>query len=177
LTFAPDGNTLASASADAMVRLWHAPPLPVLREPAEAPSLPPVETIRSHLLERQGTARATLASEGNVHRVEVTAVDGTDFHVTLCQVFDDLQDEEIYTIRFRAKAISPRRMRLRGEIAEPDWHCIGLEEEVPLTDVWQDYQYQFQAKNLTLWTKINFLLGDRTGPVWIADFTLTKDAN
>ena len=47
LAFTPDGNTLATASSDTTVRLWHAPPLAdVLREPAEAPSLPPLETIR-----------------------------------------------------------------------------------------------------------------------------------
>jgi hypothetical protein len=178
VAFSPDGNTLASASADATVRLWQAPLLPaVLHEPAEAPGVPPVETIRSYLLEQLGTARATLTSEGKVHRVDVTAVDSAIWHVTLSRVFDDLQEGETYTVRFRAKADAPRRMKLWGEIAEPDWHCIGLDEEVSLTEDWQVYQYQFHAKDLTAWTKINFRLGDRTGTVWIADFTLTKGAN
>ena len=54
-------------------------------------------------------------SEGNVQRVDVTAVDGTDWHAQLCQVFDDLQEGETYTIRFRAKADAPRRMKLCGD--------------------------------------------------------------
>jgi Tol biopolymer transport system component len=174
VAFSPDGTTLASASADATVRLRHAPPLPaLLREPADAPSLPPIETIRLFSLEQWGTARATLASEGSAWRVEVTAVDDVIWHAQLCQVFDNLEEGATYTLRFRAKADAPRRLRLWGEIAEPDWHCIGLDEEVPLTKDWQAYQYEFQATNLTAWTKINFRVGDRTGTVWIADVTLT----
>ena len=67
-------------------------------------------------------------------------------------------------------------MKLWGEIAEPDWHCIGLDEEVSLTEAWQTYQCEFQAKNFTGSTRINFRLGNQKGTVWIADFTVTKSA-
>jgi WD40 repeat protein/serine/threonine protein kinase len=176
LAFLPDGNTLATASYDATVRLWQAPPLPAaLHEPADAPSVPPpVETFRLFSLELVEAAQGTLTPEGKAHRVDVTAVDGTPGHAQLSQVFDDLQEGATYTVRFRAKADTPRRMKLWGESAGPDRHGIGLDEEVSLSEDWQTYQCQFQAKNLKDWTKINFRLGNQTGTVWIADFTVNK---
>jgi hypothetical protein len=81
-----------------------------------------------------------------------------------------------YTVRFRAKADAPRRIWLGGYIGEPDWHSIGLGQDVPLTEAWQDYRYEFQAKDLAAENLIGFNVGDQTGTVWIADFTLTKGA-
>jgi hypothetical protein len=177
VAFSPDCNTLATASADATVRLWHAPPvLPEVRKLADSPSVAPVETIFPVSLNIQGTARATMTSEGNVHRVNVTAVDDTDWHVLVAQVFDDLRDGATYTVRFRAKSDASRRMKLEGQINEPDWHSIGLKELVDLTEKWQTYQYDFQARGITALNAVIFGVGDRTGTVWIADFTVTKVA-
>ena len=103
LGFTPDGNMLVTASSDTTVRLWHAPPMDAMpRVPAETPSLPAVETIGFFRLEQHGTAKATMAMEENAHRVDVTAVDGTDWHVQLTKLFDQPQEGATYKLRFRA---------------------------------------------------------------------------
>jgi hypothetical protein len=168
---------LASASADATVRLWHAPPLDVgLRKPTEDTLLPPLKTIHLFMFQLQGTAQATHTLEGDAQRIDVTAVDGTKWHAQLFQMYDDLQEGATYTVRFRAKANAPRSLDLVVIIAEPDYHNIGLYEAVPLTEDWRAYQYEFRAKEIAARNHINLDVGERTGTVWIADFTLTKGA-
>jgi hypothetical protein len=157
---------------------WQDPPLPAARPgPAEATSEPPqIENAHLFALDLFDTAQATLAAEGNLCRVDVTAVvDGANWQARLARVFDDLQEDATYTVRFRAKADSPRRMVLQGHIDEPDWHGIGLYRVVPLTADWQAYHYEFRAKNLAASNAIYLSLGDRTGTVWIADFSVTKN--
>jgi hypothetical protein len=147
-------------------------------EPAEPASVPPpVETIRLSSLEQFGAAQATLTNEGNVYRVNVTAVDGTTWHAKLSQIFDDLQEGATYTIRFRARAKAPRSITLYAHIDEPDFQGIGLSETtIPLTTDWRTYQCQFQAKGLAAWNMIEFQVGQQIGTVWIKDFTVTKVA-
>jgi WD40 repeat protein/serine/threonine protein kinase len=177
VAFSHDGNTLVTTSADGTVRLWQAPPLPAApRAPAGTPLVPPVETIRLFALEQHGTAKAKRSVEGNAQRVDVTAVDGTAWHAQLVLGFDDLQEGATYTIRFRAKADAARSITLAGIIGEHDFHRIGLDEVVSLTPNWKDYRYEFRAKDLAAGNMIQFHLGDRTGTVWVSDFSLTKGA-
>jgi hypothetical protein len=177
VAFSPDGNALATASNDGSIRLWQAPPLSAApRAFAAAPLVPPAETIRVFALEHHGNASARRSVEGNAQRVDVTTVDGTAWHAQLVLWFDDLQEGETYTVRFRAKADVQRAVHLAGIIGEPDYHGIGLGEAVPLTKGWRDYEFKFQAKNLAANNLIQFHLGERTGTVWIDDFTVTKSA-
>jgi hypothetical protein len=162
LAWSPDRQRLAAGFSDGSLVLWNIPRIraqlaqigldwqdvPYLPaatfEPAEARrEARPIETARLFGLDVFGTAQATLAVEGNICRVDVAAVDGTSWHARINMVFDDPQAGATYTVRFRAKADAPRRIVLYGQIDVPDWHCIGLSQQVPLTEAWQDYRYEF----------------------------------
>ena len=149
LGFTPDGNTLATASSDTTVRLWRAPPLDeAAREPDEAPRLPPLATFRLFALELlvAGTARASLTPEGDATRVDIAAVDGTDWHVQLYQSLDELREGATYRVRFRARADAPTNFWFGVQVDMPDYHPIGLNVDLQLSGDWRDYQYEFQAQ-------------------------------
>jgi WD40 repeat protein len=190
LAWSPDRALLAASYSDGSLALWNIPrvreqlaeigldwqdaPPPAAR-PKPAPD-PGVDAARLFSLNRYGTTRATLATEGNVCRVDVTAVDGTDSPAKLTRLFDNLQLQEgaSYTIRFWAKADAPRPIVLRTQASPPDERDIGLRDQpVNLTEKWQKYQYEFRAKDLAAWNEVHFIVGQRTGTVWVKDFTLT----
>src|SRR5262249_42593384 len=107
---------------------------------------------------------------------DVTAVDGTDFHVQFGQLFDDLEAGTSYTVRFRARADTNRTVHLYGQINEADWHGIGLNEPIALTEEWKSFAYDFRTINLAAVNKIKFDIGQQTGSVWLADFSVIRKA-
>ncbi|MGO9468594.1 MAG: hypothetical protein ACLQIB_21940 [Isosphaeraceae bacterium] len=67
-------------------------------------------------------------------------------------------------------------MFLATHASEPPARLIGLLKNVPLSEGWRTYQYEFRAKELAASNMIDFKVGGRTGTVWIADQALTRIA-
>jgi hypothetical protein len=65
-------------------------------------------------------------------------------------------------------------VRLTAVAYQGDWHSIGLDERASLTNEWQDYEYEFKAKNPAVENVIHLSVGERTGTVWIAGFSVTS---
>ena len=95
---------------------------------------------------------------------DVTAVDGTDWHVQAYQVDLDLKDGKDYVVTFKAKASGDRSVHCNAMVDQEDWHAIGLDENVDLTKDWKDHKYEFKAENtVAKKNRIGFQLGNEKG--------------
>ncbi len=182
LAWSPDRQRLAAGFSDGSLVLWNIPriraqlaeigldwhdsPAPAAHpEQDELGSKPiPLETARLFALELFGTAQATLSGVGNVCRVDIAAVDGTNWHARITKLFDDPQAGATYTVRFRAKADAPRPIWLSGSIDEPDWHGIGRLQDVPWPKRGRTINTSSRRRTLPPRTRSNSWSGIRRGP-------------
>jgi hypothetical protein len=192
LAWSPDRNLLAAGYSDGTLAFWNMPRVrdqlaqigldwndsPAPASPAEQAEiltkdgLP--DTTYLFDLKVYPNAKATMTAEGNAIRADVAAVDGTDWHAVLEHPIYDFEEGETSTIRFRARAEISRLVRLTAVVYQGNWHSVGLDERVSLTNGWQNYEYEFQAKNVTAENVIHLSVGERTGKVWISDFSITR---
>ncbi|MGI4788159.1 MAG: carbohydrate binding domain-containing protein [Janthinobacterium lividum] len=149
---------------------------------AAAPAAPgtelsqPLRNPDAWALDLAGGTKATLkrAQDGTV-AVTVSVADSTDYHVRLGGTPVSLAEGKVYTVRFRAKADQPRIIKVYAQIDHGDFHGVGLDMPVSLGDQWGSYTFSFKAtgvepKHVSC---PQFLLGSRTGTVWLANVSLT----
>lgn len=123
-----------------------------------------------------GTLDTTPAAGATAPDIEtnVTAVDGTSWHIQAKIDGLTVQNGETYTVRFRARADSPRSVDVNLQLGEPDWRLLGFDASVPLTSDWKDYQYSFTATDAEPgYAKLSFLIGGGTGRMSVSDLTLS----
>ncbi|MBC8103933.1 MAG: carbohydrate binding domain-containing protein [Cytophagales bacterium] len=139
------------------------------------------------ILERQGSSVAALTSapatgaEVSATGPEaappvaatVRAVDGTDWHIQAQLTGLDLKEGANYTLRFRAKADTVRRLKINAGLDQADWRRVGMEADASLGTDWQTYQYTFAASQVVPGhSRIAFVLGDQIGTISLRDVSL-----
>ncbi|MCK4300914.1 MAG: carbohydrate binding domain-containing protein, partial [Planctomycetes bacterium] len=122
----------------------------------------------------EGTAAAnfaldeTTAAEGyRSLRVEVTQVDGVDWHVQFWQEGLAVQAGHAYTVSFAAKAAQPTTVGAFVMNSESPWNNYGSAEDVALTTAWQWYTYTFTATVTGFGgARLSFDLGQTETALW-----------
>ncbi len=136
-------------------------------------------------IEHQGTSTADFSTAldkrlslgaPNIN-VQVTQVDGTSWHVQVHQTGLDLRAGDTYTVKFRAKADTPRSVNVSAGLDQADWHNIGLSRDAAVTTDWKEFRYVFTAQNTVVGhARIAFILGDATGTVSLSDLQIHAGA-
>jgi hypothetical protein len=127
-------------------------------------------------LELHAPAAATLGTQGAALKVDVAAVDGTDWHIQLYQDGLALREGAAYELQFRAKASAPRPVDVYAGVDRGDYHKVGLEKGVPLTAKWQRFRLTFNATSTVLGEVRApvFCLGGAVGSIWLSDVSLKQ---
>ena len=135
--------------------------------------LKPANKVENWRFEQHEDGKGKISVDGDAILFEVTAVDGTEWHVQAFQTPLDLKEGKEYTITFKAKADDVREVGVQGGIDEEDWHLIGLDEKAELGKDWKDFKYTFTANDVKeKKNRVGFVLGGAKGKVWVKDLVL-----
>ena len=105
-------------------------------------------------------------------RIDVTAASGIEFHIKLAQDNRSLEQGVIYDVSFWAKSDTPRTITVGAQKDSPDWRAYGLRRRVSLDTNWKKYTIPFEANETTQDARIQFLVGESTGTVWLDDVSM-----
>jgi len=137
------------------------------------PSLDPAKWV----LEYHAATPAKLTADEGGLRVDVSKVDGTDWHVQLYQKgLGLLKNGTAYTMTLDMKADRDGLREIGAHLDQPDYGDIGLSGKVQLTPQWETYTLWFTAKNAVDGHNRlpTIILGAAPGTTWIRNITLKE---
>ena len=106
-------------------------------------------------------------------RIVVTATSGTDWHVEFAQRDRSLEQGIAYDVTFWARSDVPRTITLSAQKGSPNWDNYGLWRRVPIGTEWQEYTVSFEANATATDSRLQFLVGEVTGTVWLDEVRLS----
>ncbi|HKZ80691.1 MAG TPA: carbohydrate binding domain-containing protein [Pyrinomonadaceae bacterium] len=123
----------------------------------------------SATLSRDTTDKAVGAASA---RIDVTAASGVERHIRLAQYDRSLEQGVIYDVSFWAKSDTQRTITLSAQKGSPDWRGYGLWRHVPIDTGWKQYRISFAANESADDARIQFLVGETSGTVWLDDVSM-----
>lgn len=107
-------------------------------------------------------------------RISITQASGVDWHIELNQTHRTFVKDTPYQLSFWAKSSIARYITVGTQKQSPDWDNFGLSEQVMLTTDWQKYTVSFTANASTTESRLQFMVGQSVGTVWIDDIVLRQ---
>lgn len=125
---------------------------------------------------------STVQNSGNISIDSSNKIDGNSsviLNITSAKSKNDTQlfqkvpvtPGKIYIVKFSAKASINRKIDFKIDSGGSDIN--HFEQEINITTTWQEYSYQFKAKDNDLNPRYQFSVGNVVGQVWIDKVMLT----
>lgn len=152
-------------------------PPPAVSAPAKN-LVAPLSDAKNWHLQVGGKARATLRRSGGVDSITTTAVDAVPYHGLFQYSGPALEEGQLYTLRFRAKADVRRILPVYALMAGGDYHGIGLRQVSKLGPEWRTFEYTFRVSGRGNAAIIcpQFTVGNAVGTIYLADVSLVRAA-
>jgi hypothetical protein len=160
------------ASTQQMLAAWNknlpAPGPDVLREPAK---------LANWETEIREPAKMTTSTENGALKFEIAQKSDQAWHAQIKQTGLTLQNDAVYTLKFRAKADGEHWINFGVSRDRDDWRSNGLMDGGFLSTQWRDFEFVFRTRDaLPGQSRLNFEMGSRQGTVWISDIQLFPGA-
>jgi hypothetical protein len=129
-----------------------------------------------YTIEQHDTAKMTLTRIPAAHiplaKIDVSAVDGTNWHLQFNQASLKLKKGQFYTLTFRARTDGPKQITASISQAHEPWQNLGLSTTAKLYPQDTDQHYGFTATADDDNSRISFALGAETGTLYLGNITL-----
>lgn len=162
-------------SRDAMKLAWSAGAAPAGPNLLKALDAGPL----AWRVEQHDTAKASVAPESgdDKHaglRVNVTASDGTGWHVQLSQAGLKVASGQAYSLSFDARADEPATIDAALSQAHEPWHALGAEFPVQVGREWKHYHFGVYCSAEDDNARVSFQLGAKVDAVELANIAFNE---
>jgi hypothetical protein len=122
--------------------------------------------------EQHEGAAATMKVSDGVLRIDVQKTGAQPWHVQFNQAGLHFQEGDRYTVAFRARAATPRKLSFNASQANKPWAVLGS-QQFTLTPEWRSYSFTFAASRSDDHARLSFTgFAAATGLCEFADLSL-----
>ncbi|MDB5298431.1 MAG: hypothetical protein JWO87_94, partial [Phycisphaerales bacterium] len=132
-------------------------------------------------IEQHETAKMTATPELNEDtagappiRLNISAVDGTAWHLQFNQASVAIKKGQYYTLQFEASADEPVDLTAGLQQSHAPWQSLGLGESVTLGKSWKSYRLGFVGGADEENAKFSLLVGRKIGTIHLASISLRE---
>lgn len=125
-------------------------------------------------LQQSGGAKVkqSPASKGDGVRIDIASLGSANWNLQLNRPSLAVETDRIYTVRFNARADSPRNLSIRLTHGAPTYKELDTAESAPLTDQWQAFEFDFAPNASEPDARLSLAFGDSMIAWEIADVAI-----
>lgn len=124
-------------------------------------------------LEQHAGAEATAELVEGALRIQIRRAGSAGWHVQFNQAGLRVEQEKLYTVRFEARADTPREIQVSISMAHEPWRALGGTHRVTLTPEWRTYELAIVVQQADENARLLFTeMGTQQGEVWLRNLSL-----